>query len=603
MIVATDRFSHAKGEAEMCGTFAYVGKKRNLGRISLEALREMEYRGNDSWGIGVRDKNNEIAIEKHVGKTKGHVYSVNSDMALGHTRWATHGGVTQANAHPHLDCTGKLALIHNGIIENFDALKRGLLSRGHVFTSETDSEAMVHLIEERIADNQTLPYALKQSFELLEGSNSFTVMDAQNGIIASITNTTPLMVGANGNAYSIASDARSLRHLADRIFQLDGECLVSLSVRDGITLYGPDMQIREPEYVPLDLAEWSAELGAYAHWLGKEMADQPNVLRRILAENGEQIAQLSAAMITAERVIFTGCGTSEHAAMEAVRYLSTIAGRQTISVAGSEFKYDINLVNQKTLVVFFSQSGSTADLIEAAHLAKGRGARLAGLINVKDSPLDKLMDLRVYSNAGPEYSVLSTKDYTAKLAIMLLVAHCLAASYESGARLVAQAAKALEMMLEDKWTDSIREVARQIQFSKNMFVLGRNMAVPTAREVALKIKEVTYLHAEAFDGGTLKHGVLALIEQGTPCLIFAPDDNTRADMISAAREISSRDGMIIGIGKPHLVFDLCIEAPELAEANPIIHALVGQELGYQLALLLGTDPDHPRNLAKSVTVK
>jgi glucosamine--fructose-6-phosphate aminotransferase (isomerizing) len=513
--------------------------------------------------------------------------------------------VTQANAHPHLDCTGQLAVIHNGIIENFRPLKEALLARGHVFRSETDTEVVAHLLEEALAAGALdLTTALATVFSQLEGLSAIIALDARSRSLAAAKTVSPLVVGVGPRGAAIASDALALRGHADRILYLEDDHLIRLT-HAGVELFDRrTLEALRPEFVPLDLDERDVELNGYPHYMAKEMAEQPDVLERLATNVAEPIQELAAAIRESYGTFFVGCGTASYAALTGSYLFSRVASRHVNFVVGSEFKYHEHFLTPRSLVVALSQSGETADVIEAMLAARNRGARLGALVNVLRSTLDRMVDLRVHLNAGPEQCVLSTKAYTAKVAVLLLAAHMLRGTFEEGQTLVLRAAEGLRWMLEESWQSRIHEVARMIHRAEHLYIIGRGLSYPTALEAALKIKEVSYIHAEGFAGGELKHGVIALIAPGTPCVVYAPNDETRADILSGAMELKSRGGYIIGVGPASdPVFDVHLPTPDVGDAAPLVQALPAQMLGYHLALLRGNDPDKPRNLAKSVTVK
>jgi glucosamine--fructose-6-phosphate aminotransferase (isomerizing) len=589
----------------MCGIFGYVGEVTELGPNVLRALKTLEYRGYDSWGVGIA-VNGHIEVKKQAGKIRtAQVSFPKSDLGFGHTRWATHGGVTDANAHPHIDCTSKIAVIHNGIIENFRSLREELIASGHAFKSETDSEVMAHLLEEEHHNgaNDFLD-AFGKAFSRLDGLNAIIAMDSRTRELLAAKNVSPLVVGVGKGRTLIASDAVALRDQATHVLYLEDHHLVRLG-HCGVTLYDRSSMTEIPaDFVPLHLNHHDLELGGHPHFMSKEMAEQPSVLERLAVNGEEQITALGDAISDSYGTFFVGCGTASFAALTGSYLFSRIASRHVNFVVGSEFKYHEHFLTPRSLVIALSQSGETADIIEAMLAARRRGAKLGALVNAEHSTLDRMVDLRVHLGAGPEQCVLSTKAYTAKVAAQLLTAHALCGQYEVGRELVLRAADGLSEMLNDSWLARNQEVARDIFQAEHLFVIGRGLSYPTALEAALKIKEVSYIHAEGFAAGELKHGVIALISPGTPCVVYAPRDETRADILSGAMELKSRGGYIIGIGPDDdPVFDVHLPTPDVGDASPLVQALPAQMLGYHAALLRGNDPDKPRNLAKSVTVK
>lgn len=588
----------------MCGVFGYVGEARDLGSDLLRGLRTLEYRGYDSWGVALGTREG-IAVEKRVGRINGGcpVFEP-SDIGFGHTRWATHGGVVEPNAHPHLDCSGRLAVVHNGIVENHQELRSDLLARGHRFRSETDTEVVAHLIEEEVLGGRDLAAALAAAFARLEGFNAIVAMDADTREMAATKRVSPLVAGWNDGGAYIASDALALRPHVDRVVYLEDDHLVRLD-KSGLRLLDRvTLSALEPVAVGLERVRGDVELGDFPHFMAKEMAEQPAVVARLAEAERVAIESLARTIAQAPAAFLVGCGTAANAAQTGRYLFARLAARSVHSVVASEFAAYEHAIAPRSLVIALSQSGETVDVLEAMAMARRRGAALGALVNVEHSTLDRLVEHRVHLGAGPEQCVLATKSYTAKVAALLLAAHALAGDWEAGATLVARAADGVAGVLAEERVTLVRQVAREIYRRDHLFVIGRGLSYPTALEAALKIKEVSYIHAEGFPGGELKHGAIALIEPGTPCLVFAPNDETRANILSAAAELRARGGFIIGVGPvPAAVFDVHLPTADVGVASPIVDAVPAQLLGYHAALLRGNDPDRPRNLAKSVTVK
>jgi glutamine---fructose-6-phosphate transaminase (isomerizing) len=438
----------------------------------------------------------------------------------------------------------------------------------------------------------------------LDGLSAVIVLDLRSRSLYAAKSVSPLVVGRGAMGNSIASDALALRGHADHILYLEDHHLVRMA-HSGITVYDRrTMTEINGDFVELELDAHDVELGDHPHFMSKEMAQQPDVLERLTVDGKDQILELADAIRESYGTFLTGCGTASYAALTGSYLFSRIAARHVNFVVGSEFKYHEHFLNPRSLVVALSQSGETADVIEAMLAARKRGSRLGALVNASRSSLDRMVDLRVHLNAGPEQCVLSTKAYTAKVATLLLTAHAFNGTWDQGRDLVLQAADGLRWMLEEHWINRIHEVAYTVYRSDHLYVIGRGLSYPTALEAALKIKEVSYIHAEGFAGGELKHGVIALIAPGTPCVVYAPNDETRTDILSGAMELKSRGGYIIGVGPSNdPVFDIHLPTPDVGDAAPLVQALPAQMLGYHAALLRGNDPDKPRNLAKSVTVK
>jgi glutamine---fructose-6-phosphate transaminase (isomerizing) len=600
----------------MCGIFGYVGSRDEAPQLVLAGLKKLEYRGYDSWGIAARENGPTVPhllVDKHVGKI-GHA---STDLppggaALGHTRWATHGGVTQANAHPHLDCHGRLAVIHNGIIENHTELKQELVAAGHAFRSQTDTEVVSHLLEDELwraseaqSGDERLVQALMSVFRRLDGLSAISVLDSHENCIAVAKNGSPLVLGWGPDGNFVASDSSALlEHTRRLTFLEDGQAATVSG--DRIVVYDVASGRREAEVQFMDVT-WQEEsdgLDGFPHYMTKEIHEQPRVLRRLAAETGAEAARLADEIMAARTVHFVGCGSASHAARCGEYLFSRIASRQANCVVGSEFGYLADFLDERSLVVGLSQSGETIDLLDSMKAAGRRGARLAALVNVEGSTLYRLVDHPILLSAGPERCVLATKSFTAKLGVLLMTAYAACGRLEDGRGLVERAADEIQAFLTDGRIDRVRALATRIADSQHLYVIGRGPSYPMALEAALKIKEVSYMHAEGFAGGELKHGVIALIDEGTPCLVLAPADETFSAIMSGAEEIKARGGYIIGIS-PNAsdVWDEHIPVADVGEAASIVNALPPQILAYELALRRGLDPDKPRNLAKSVTVK
>ena len=592
----------------MCGIFGYVGSQQDAAGIVLRGLKKLEYRGYDSWGVAIGHAGRAL-VEKKTGKIGDATLELTgSTLGLGHTRWATHGGVTESNAHPHVDCTGRLALIHNGIVSNYRELRAPLIRSGHRFRSETDTEVVAHLLEDCLgqtpAGPEQLLTATRRAFERLHGLNAIAVLDVHTGQIAAAKTGSPLVVGFSEHGHMLASDYSALLEHTRRVsFIDDGQ--VALLTGDACRLF--DARTGHELTPHITEVEWEAaatELSGYPDYMTKEIHEQPDVLRRI-AGGGREHAHRLAAMIRESRDVFIiGCGTANHAALAAQYLFAQIAGRRVTVASASEFGYLREFVREGALLIALSQSGETIDVIDAARTARERGARIAAMVNVEGSTLWRLADLTVPLGAGPERCVLATKSFTAKLAMLLLTAYDLGGQIDRAADSIAGAADEIERLLVDARRDVIRRIADAIHRRDHLFVIGRGPSYPLALEAALKVKEVSYIHAEGFAGGDLKHGVIALIEPGTPCLVLAPHDETYDDIMAGAMQVKARGATLIGMSpEPHDAFDYHIAVADLGAASAIVNAPPAQLLGYYLALLRGHDPDKPRNLAKSVTVK
>jgi glutamine---fructose-6-phosphate transaminase (isomerizing) len=591
----------------VCGIIGFVGSERPLAGLLLEGLRRLEYRGYDSWGVAV-GQNGSINVAKQAGRIVSEDPELPSaTIGFGHTRWATHGGVTDQNAHPHVDCSGRFAVIHNGIIENFRKLRQNLIESGHEFISETDSEVIAHMIEEAVGDDQAIESvtdAVRSVFDQIRGLNAFIVLDNHTRHLFAVKNVSPLVLGESGSGSYIASDALALVEHAEAVhFVGDGEVAVigpdRIQLVDQVT--GTPLDL---DWQPMTLTTGDTGLNGYPHFMIKEISEQPEVIRRIVSEGIEPVRGLAELIRESYGTFLVGSGTSSYAALSGSYLFSRIARRHVNFTVGSEFKYQEHFLTDRSLVVALSQSGETADVIEAIMAAKERGAKIAALVNVPGSTLDRMADYSVHLNAGPEQCVLSTKAYVAKVAVLLLTAHILNGSEHAGREILWQSVDGIEQLLSPIASDHLRAVASRIVDHEHCYIIGRGLSYPTSLESALKIKEVSYIHAEGFAGGELKHGVIALIDKGTPAIVFSPLDETRDDILSGAMEMKSRGALIIGVSpEDDEVFDIHVPVADVGDGSPIVNVVPAQLLGYHLALMRNLDPDKPRNLAKSVTVK
>jgi glutamine---fructose-6-phosphate transaminase (isomerizing) len=593
----------------MCGIFGYVGREPSAAQVVLEGLRKLEYRGYDSWGIAVQ-RNGHAELEKAIGKIGQAQTSLPpSAVGLGHTRWATHGGVTQENAHPHLDCSGRIAVIHNGIIENYQELRREVHAAGHELISDTDTEVVAHLIEDQVArqtdgDPDPLLTATLTVLRRLEGLNAVGVLDVAAQRLLAGKSGSPLVLGWGDAANYLASDSNALLEHTRRLTFLENGQAATVE-RDGIRLF--DLTSGEeliPRVTEVTWASQEADLGEHPDYMTKEIEEQPAVLLRIAEECGEAAQALADLIRDARGTYLVGCGTAGNAALVAQYLFSRIAARHVNFAFGSEFSYLEHFITRGSLAIALSQSGETIDIVDSVTAARGRGCTIAALVNVEGSSLHRLADFSILLGAGPERCVLATKSFTAKVAILTMAAYAFDGRLDQGRRLVVEAASEIRAMLHDERRMQIAEIAARIKEREHLYVIGRGPSYPLALETALKVKEVSYIHAEGFAGGELKHGVIALIEPGTPCLVLAPRDESYPAMISGAMEVRARGGLIIGVSpEDNEAFNLHIRVPDLGNAAGLIEAVPGQLLAYNLARLRGYDPDKPRNLAKSVTVK
>lgn len=597
----------------MCGIFAYIGKRKDAPQLILDGLKTLEYRGYDSWGIVANPSSqftvhsSLLVVQKQIGKignsTLNHELStMNSGLAIGHTRWATHGGVTVANAHPHLDCKKRLAIVHNGIVENYESLKNDLVKSKHLFLSDTDTEVIAHLIEDYLGKN-SLQDAVLKTFNALKGLSAIVVLDSQTNTLIAVKNGSPLIIGIGKDEFFIASDLSAITlHTKDVVFLKDNEMAV---IKDTLTLFSlPKGNKITPKVEKITWKTAEVKLGSHKHFMIKEIFDQPTVIENILHEYASEIENLAKTIQKFQHVYFIAAGTAYNATLAAV-YLLSQGGIHTEAKVASEFESLMPFMDKNTLIIALSQSGETIDVIEPLSHAQKKGATVAALVNVLGSTIYRMADIKILLGAGPEMAVASTKAYIAKLAILLLVAYQLAGKEKQIQSSAEEAVTEIQEMIQPEFLSKIKDLVKKLAPAKNIYVIGRGVSYSSALEAALKIKEVSYTHTEGLAGGELKHGTIALIEKGTPCIVFAPMDSTYNSILSNAIEIQSRGGFIIGVSpKNSHAFDYWIPVKDLGDASLLTQIVPLQLLAYYLALAKGIkDPDKPRNLAKSVTVK
>jgi len=586
----------------MCGIIGYIGNNR-ASTILLKGLVNLEYRGYDSVGIAVLNSSG-IEYRKGAGKinevsNKLNFLGLDGRIGIAHNRWATHGKVTDNNAHPHFDCSKTIAIVHNGIIENYRELKEKL--SGHKFSSETDSEVIAHLIEEAIGEGMSFEDAFLHAISQLEGSYAVLAIKAGEEKILAARKGSPLVLGVADHGTFLASDIPSFIEWTKKVIYLHDYDVV-VATRDEIRFYN---LIEGEVFRPLDTVEWEAEQakkGGFEHYMLKEITEQSETIQRALQQDERIVAKIVDEMRKAQGIFFVGCGSSYHACLTGSYLFSKIAGEHVNVVLASEFENYEHFLTDKTLVFAVSQSGETADVLEAVRAAKQHGSKVISLVNVMGSSLMRESDEFLLMNAGPEICVLSTKTYTSQVALMNLLAHALIGKYDEGVSKL----KSLYMDIYNLTSKAMREhlkgLAEKLAGKEHIYLIGRGLQYATALEAALKIKEVSYIHAEAFAGGELKHGPLALIEDGTPVIVFVAEENEKK-IVSNAEEVKARGGYVVGVSAGrHDVFDYWIKVPESGDLNPIVQVIPMQILSYELAVLRGLNPDKPRNLAKSVTV-
>ncbi len=609
----------------MCGIVGYIGPRQAAGLL-LEGLRRLEYRGYDSAGIAVVNGHG-LKIMKAAGKLSVLEGELNQDLpqgtiGIGHTRWATHGAPTTTNAHPHTDQSGRIAVIHNGIIENSGAIRKALEQRGHTFKSDTDTEVLAHLVGEFYHGN--LEDAVASALRDVEGAYGLAFISSDEpGVIVAARNGSPLLVGVGENEFFVASDASPLlQHTRSVVYLDDGEMVVL--TRDGYRVRNLETaRISKPvNQIDWDLA--TVERGGYPHFMLKEICEQPesicNTLRGHLLED-EGTARVSGLNLTDEelkqfeRVIITACGTSWHSGIIGEYMLEEMARLPVEVEYASEFRYRKPVVDPKTLVIGISQSGETADTLAAIREAKRRGGRTIGLVNVVGSTIAREVDGGIYLHAGPEIGVASTKAFTSQVAALSLITLRIARLRNLSILQGRQFIHALQQLPEQvsqilERTSEIEALAdRFLKTTKNALYLGRGVNFPVALEGALKLKEISYIHAEGYPAAEMKHGPIALIDENMPVVFIAPRDAVHSKIVSNIEEVKARGGKVIalingGDAEIERLADATFTIPETLDLlTPILTSIPLQLLSYYVAVSRGCNVDQPRNLAKSVTVE
>jgi glucosamine--fructose-6-phosphate aminotransferase (isomerizing) len=613
----------------MCGIVGYVGPKDPV-QVLVEGLRRLEYRGYDSAGIAVVQQNGQLSIRRAAGKLRD-LEKVIADKPLagrygiGHTRWATHGRPTEENAHPHRDCSGRLVVIHNGIIENYLELKHELQAKGHKFETQTDTEIVAHLIEQRIKDTgEALPAAFRAVLPRLRGIYALVAMSADlpDTFVAARLGP-PLVVGLGQGEYFVASDIPAiLEHTKDVVFLDDREVVVVDPA--GPAFYAADGARIEKASMRIPWDAIMAEKGGYKHFMLKEIHEQPRAVRdtllgRVSLESAsiylEEMGFTDEELRAVDRVLIVACGTSWHAGLVG-KFLIEQLARVPVEVDyASEFRYRKPLVDRATLPVFISQSGETADTLAAQREAKTSGARSLAICNVRGSMLTREAAGTIYTHAGPEIGVASTKAFTSQITALVLLALKIGqvrrALSDDAVLDFVKHLYHLPAQMERYLADdaAIQALAHAFHRHRDFLFLGRGVNYPIALEGALKLKEISYIHAEGYPAGEMKHGPIALIDENMPVVALVPNDSVREKMLSNVEEVKARSGIVIAITDDEdrdleARADGFVRVPRTHELlQPLLMVLPLQLLAYHVALLRGCDVDQPRNLAKSVTVE
>ena len=608
----------------MCGIVGYVGKQQVV-PILLDGLQRLEYRGYDSAGLAVRNGAG-LVTRKLAGRVNALKALLDAAPAEGtagiaHTRWATHGAPSERNAHPHTDCTSQIVLVHNGIIENADALRAGLGREGHTFVTDTDTETLAHLIED--AAGETLEDRVLAALRHVEGTYGLAVMwEREPDKIVVARHGSPVLLGVGEGEYFVASDAAAvLAHTRSVVYLDDGD--MAVLTPSGYQVFDRQARVQERPVGDIDWDLEAIELGGYPHFMLKEICEQPETVKSTLRGRlvyDEGTARLGGLNLSPQecravrRIVIVACGTSWHAGLVGRYALEELAGIPVDVEYASEYRYRPRLVVPGTLTIAISQSGETADTLEAMRAARAAGSKVLGLVNVVGSTIARESDSGIYLHAGPEIGVASTKAFTSQITALLLLGLYLGRqrglTRERGRELVTQLAQLPELVRRTLDVEAqTKELARTYSGAHNFLYLGRGVSFPVALEGALKLKEISYIHAEGYPAAEMKHGPIALIDENMPVVFVAPHDSVYQKVVSNIQEVRARGGQIVvitseGNGELGSLADHKIMVPACEPLlSPILTAIPLQFLAYHVAVLRGCDVDRPRNLAKSVTVE
>ncbi len=592
----------------MCGIIGCLLDNKRAAPVLLNCVKKLEYRGYDS--VGIATSSSDIKIKKDSGKIDDvhknlDLDDLPGDMGIAHVRWATHGLPTKENAHPQTDCKDNIAVVHNGIIENYKELKDQLIGEGHQFKSETDTEVIPHLIEKYVEMGNNLESATRLAIGDIKGSYAIAAIcrDEPNKVVGA-RKESPLIVGKGENEYFIASDAPAILEHTNKVIYLEDHEMVVLS-EEGIEIKDIKGNVIKKEIFTIDWTPDMAEKGGYAHFMLKEIHEQPEAVKKTLLGESE-IKKMVKKFPDFNRVCFVACGTSFHASLIGKYLFENLVGIPTDVSLASEFEYSADTLDEKTLVIFITQSGETADTLKALRLVNHMAKTLA-IVNVLGSTVTREAEYVIYTRAGPEIGVAATKTYVSQLACIYLLAIYMSGKMELMEKLQ-NIPEYMETALQKE--ELIKEIAQKYKDSRDFFFIGRGFSFPTAMEGALKLKEITYIHGEGYAAGELKHGPLALIDEGVPVVAVTPPGKSHDKTLSNVEEVKARGAHVIGLGSSedgvlkyevHDMIEFEDEIDEMFSSMPYVIPL--QLLSYYISVMKSIDPDKPKNLAKCVTVE
>ena len=590
----------------MCGIFGYIGNS-NAPEIIHEGLKRLEYRGYDSWGISIINKDR-IETIKDIGYIPQKIErTLKSTIGIGHTRWATHGGVTITNAHPHISSDKRFVIAQNGIVENYEPLKNNLSQKGYVFNTQVDTEVILKLIEDNLKKNNDIKDAFIKAFKKLEGRNTVILLDSETKKIYAIRNGSPLILGVSKDNIYLASDPLAFNYLTKSIVEINNGELVEI-VKGEFHIYDiyKEKEIKRKPKVE-KLLNIDIDKGKYDHYMLKEIVQQQFTILKATSYSIKDLKPLIEKIKNSKNIYTIGAGTAGYAGDQVSYYLRKIAKRNSVNIRSYETESYVDIVGKDDVVIAFSQSGETADTLEAVETFKKNKAYICSVINMPGSTLSRVSDIFFMSNAGSEICVASTKVFTSQISFGYLLAKSLINEYSEAKKELSLLSENLASFFNEKTFNKVKEISKLLKNKEHFFILGKGQNYHIAQEGALKIKEISYKHFEGFAAGELKHGVIALIEKGIPVISIISDDTNYKDIISSTYEVKARGALTIGVGDKKFAkensFDYFIPVAQSNELKAIANVIPFQLISYYLALELGNSIDKPRNLAKSVTVK
>jgi glutamine---fructose-6-phosphate transaminase (isomerizing) len=590
----------------MCGIFGYIGHKNNAGKIVAEGLKRLDYRGYDSWGVAVACDT--ITVEKKAGKIseiKDFDFLPPSSIGIAHTRWATTGSVSDINAHPHYATDKSFVLAHNGIVENYQELKSMLMQKGHIFISETDTEVINRLIEEKRKTSKDLKEAISHAFQELEGRNTIILLTKDHDIIAA-RNGSPLVIGINSetNDFYVSSDALSFAEHARKMIVVENGQMVH--IQDTVHLYDI-CTLQEVSYELEDIGFMSSKVDkeGYDHFMLKEINEAPFVLNQLIKQDKNKYEELAQAIKKAKNVYTIGSGGAGVAASQVAFYLRNIGKIKSVSLIGADAIEYADLFDKDDLIIAISQSGETADVLEVLEPAKKKNVTIASFVNMPGSMITRISDYKFLSESGPEICVMSTKTFVAQVAFGYLLAKTIVEQGNDARAALKKLAITIDTYLKNsKNHEHLKNIASMLAQKKDVFLLGKYQNFHIVREGMVKIIEASYRHGHALPSGDLKHYVITLMEPGVSVIVVASNDKTKKDVMNAVDEVHLRGANVIGIASDNYKnFDHFIAVPDTGETSALMNLIPLQLISYYMAAELGNNIDKPRNIAKSVTVK